>query len=565
MRILKRHVKIGVGISVIVLVMVLGITPYYVGKLFQEKYTKLLSYYNLHGDVRLQLTSFHRGWLSSDATVVIDISNTEWHSLLETVGISTKGLQGAQFTLHQHIQHGPLFYYFSVSLPSHFGLAVIHNKLELSQELAMFLSGLGLSDRSIEMNEDFISFRGNYFKFLRLNQVNFFYPLSELQVQLKLLEGGFWYSPLERRVNGHARLDQLTIISKTDKAIVPKADFDFSQWQDDFGLWVGDHDVRVSAIQFQQSSGRRITATDISFSGTAEEENGLLHGTRQLAVASIKLDDQLFGPLHFRVSAENLNAKTIAEMISAYKDILQEGEAYQSQLQEKMAIMLPKVIQPGTRITLNDFYLVTPFGQLQMSGSILWPQENFVKLSDVSEMVQAAKTRLSASMTKLMMDQVIQVASGLPRLMRDMPAEDKEALQDLREQLDFSVRTNTMLLGEYARNRQVPQAAEAKLLVMQKELVTYDDYVAEIKRLYLAKQMTRETADFLAIQYAAVQQPYLELLLHVNQYREDIQKMLHTELDELIKDGYVTVEDKNYTLMLNWSSGKLKMNGKEVK
>jgi len=79
--------------------------PFITGMQFQHNYKKLLKFYNTRPGVHFQLTQYKRGWLHSDATLLVEITDPDFHNILISLGLDQEKLPSHfSFTVQQRIQ-----------------------------------------------------------------------------------------------------------------------------------------------------------------------------------------------------------------------------------------------------------------------------------------------------------------------------------------------------------------------------------------------------------------------------------------------------------------------------
>jgi len=543
------------SIFVVAILIVAGviISPYFCGLLMQKKYQEIISLYASQGYIQARIVDYQRGWFSSDATLSLKINDPTLQ--LENSKASS------DLIIEQHIQHGPIFLPYLADAPSLFGVAFIENHIHFSPAFAALVLPLGITESTVRIDNNFISFFGHFYEYFRLGNWQFSDPSSHGEIQLTGLEGIFWISPQEMKFNGDVSVKELFISSEGDSITVKNATLQLDQMKESHGLWMGSHNLNFPEVIYHDIEEGDVKIYGANFSGSLHSFADFLNGDKKISIDKIEMGDQTIGPAQLQINVEKINIPAIVTMINTYHDIMTTGELYQSRLQNRMLELLPKIITPGANITLSKLKIVTPQGDLKANGDILWPETKYFSPDSLRDLIASSNKNFSLHVSIKLTNEIIKLASGIPYVIQNFSQINRQELSDARGQIKLVIKENAAFLETLVKNRVLPEDMAMEVIVMQKDLTPWDEYSARVRYWLLTKQITLPMTYLLYWQYASAERPYLFLEHKVDEYQEVAAQQMHSQLNDLIKNGYVVEDNGNYTVGLQWLNGTFSANG----
>lgn len=554
---MRKHAWIAVFVFIVA---ILIISPLITGIYFERNYNKMLTFYNSSQQVHLEMNNYKRGWLSSDATISIEVINPQLTETLEKMGVSAKDIP-KKYILDQHIQHGPIIYRHLEGLPSIFGFAAVHNTLRLSQEVNNFFGMLGVNANLLQLGNDLITFNGNYFKHFKITSLNTLYPKSDIRIKLNELEGNIWIRPFPQRFFGHINFYGVRVEEQQDSISIPSVKLQFDQKDGLQHFWVGNQSLQIPEITWRESGKETLSILGIHFNGFAEETTGMLKSNRRIDINTMRMDNNLLGPLHVQLSVNKLNVKAISDLINAYQQILQRGELYQSQLQRKMYAMLPAIIIPGSTIKLDLLDINMPEGRFKMDGELIWELNNTSLPDDLSELVQAADARINLRISKDLMGKWIDFASNFS-LFNQAGPEMRNAYREARIEMYYIMQQNNLMVIQLVQDQLLSEKAALHLMTLQKKMVSVEEYNKEIQILLLGKSIKLWTSYYLSYLYAEMQGPLMTFTALMKQNQKATQQGMRGQLAEWLKAGYIKQEKNDYVVSILQGKSGVKINEK---
>lgn len=537
---------------------VLMVSPLVIGIYFKHYYYKLADLYGADSGIHFTINQYKKGWFSSDATVTLQVTEPHYVKMLEFLEV--KNIP-KKYIINQHIQHGPFFYSALKGISSRFGFAAIHNQLQITKETKQFLEILGINPELLQIGNDLVTFGGNYFKHVDLS-LNFLFPGSEIHLKLKHLVADMWTWPFQKHLTGKLSIEDLIVEDQYNSVSIPKLTFQFDQDNDTGSFWMGKQALHVPEIVWFESGKKSVSISDVNFKGFFEEISGVLVGNRQIDIHRMQFNNYEIGPLHLQVSIDKLNKKAIADMFSAYQQILQRGELYQYQLQQKMYMMLPSVIEPGSTIKLDAFNVTTPEGKLHMNGKIVWNLESTLLPEDLSELLRAANANLDLRISKELIDKWIYLISDLPLL--QSTADLQKFYTDARRQTYFAMQQNSLSMIQLVNEQSLPEKYALNLMDLQNEMIPLDEYNQEIQKLVLNKTISLDTSYKLSLLYTMVKMPLTLFKLAIKENQEATRQGLQGQLLEWLKDGYIKQDEEDYVVSILQEKSGIKVNEKSL-
>lgn len=554
-RLLMRR-RITIGVALVLLLLVLA--PWATGIWFEQSYRRMISSYNLQGDVHVQIVEYHRSWLRSEALILIKIKSPEIRELLQAFGASGSIYE---LILEQKIQHGP-FIYNKAKLPSFIGLVAIKNTLHISPDIqAIFMPQK--KKLSILTNEDLVSFAGNYFKHFEIEQVQVSNASNNIIMQIgQGILGNIWLLSKPNRILGDVALNNFVLKDQENKISMSNLEINFDQQQAPSNLWVGKMSLKFPEMTWIKSNDQKVSISDFDFQGVLSESSGKLYAQRNLNIKSVQIDDETVGPIHLKISASRLSSKAILDIISAYLRIVREGELYESQLQYKMSGMFPQVFLRNAKVKVEDLNIATERGELKLIGELTWPY-NESGVSNVSTLWNDAYGQGNLKISKLLVNHILDYALETPIIYGMLTNKQKELLA-IQQNLQLASQRNYFFIYMLVTNHFLTNDNALDLLDLQRDDAPIQEYAAQLKKLFLDTQITREQSYMLFWQYSAVTWQMRALDDAIELDKKNIKDKFNQQVNTWLKQGLITQDQNNYTVLIQKEGETIKLNGKEI-
>jgi hypothetical protein len=263
----------------------------------------------------------------------------------------------------------------------------------------------------------------------------------------------------------------------------------------------------------------------------------------------------------FEITGKKINAEAVKNLFQSYLDISERGELYQSQLKQKMWMIIPTIVIQDTEIQLNHLNITTPNGKFSLQGKIQWPDPYVPE--DISELLQSMNANADLQISKKILDQWLIYAAHMPYF--NQPTEELEnAYWDTRNEMFRNMRLNAFLISSMTDEGLIADADALDLLQLQKEYATLESYQNFLQKLYLNKNILRETNYRLFVQYLAIERS-LQILMDITKtQKQDTLQGMKLQWKDWVKGGYIKDVGEGYTISIVQKDGKLVVSGKEV-
>jgi uncharacterized protein YdgA (DUF945 family) len=523
-----------IAILFIILIALLLVSPLIIGFYLERNYPFILNVYSALPHLHISLERFHRGWFHSVANLHVELDS----DVLEYINHPEQDTKPNVRTLiiEQRIQHGPIFYRHLKELPYFIGLAAIQNNLYPIAEMDNIIH--------VIKDIDYVSFRGNYYKYFKLAHVNLVYPRSDMNINIDKVEGYAWISTKQKKIQGNSFLQGIVFHNPDVRILIPSVRV---QFDNDARLWLGNDGLTIPSISLIENEVTTASIQDLRYKGFSEVTDGMMSGSKDVFIRQINIGDYQAGPLRFNISAKKFNADAVDDMIEAYHLIKKRGELYQSQLTQKMIMMLPEIFNKGTTISLHNLDLKTQDGQLNLNGEVIWTMDKASIPDQISDILSAADVKMYLKIAKPLMSRWIEVASSLPWFNQVSPELD-QFYNFARYEMMLTMQLNTFGVLDLVAQGNLSESDAKKLLLLQKTNVSTLNYAAAVKELLLNRIISRETSYMLLYLYTEGQAPLDSIRFLLQRNKQKVIQSMSLQLEEWIKSGYIQQQQNDYVI-----------------
>jgi uncharacterized protein YdgA (DUF945 family) len=275
------------------------------------------------------------------------------------------------------------------------------------------------------------------------------------------------------------------------------------------------------------------------------------------------MDDQTLGPMQMRLSAHKLSAQGIINMIALYREISHRGEFYQSELQQRMSSMLPKVIMPGAFIKLETFDLATSQGNLQVTAGVQWPKADFVSSENMTELADNASLRAQVRISKKLANEMLVLASQSPYF-RDVPDAVVHEINQQEDTVTLAMQEGAFAIAELVDEQELSDNDGTEFVRLLRNDPRGKEYSDKVRMLFMTRDISLRTAYILYWQQMVVKNLVEEIQKSVAQYQDSITRQMQDEFNEWVKKGYVTEKGDDYVALITREKSVVNLNGKSV-
>lgn len=555
---MRKRARIAVFVIMILIVLAV-LSPKLSGLYFEYQYRHLINYYNRNPQIQVQIDKFHNGWFSSDAILKVNINNPKIKNYFTSLGIQFP----QNWIVDQHIVHGPVFFQRLDGLNTVFGLALIRNQIRIPKDISLLLNNMGINDKFIQKNEDFVNFRGQFIKHIKTNSFVLIFPkVNNLHIRFNAFEGRFLMYSSAPHISGQVMIKQIEVADDEDSISIPHIKLQFDHYQNPQKIWLGGNSLQIPEFLWTEVGGNKLIISGIHFSGNVDQTSGFISAKRVFKIEKMDWNGEIIGPFNLQLSINKINAESLSTIIKTYNDVMQRGELYQSQLQQKIISLIPNLISQGTSFNLDELNLKTPLGQLNVHGKIEWQE-----LSDSSmytglvELFKIAHSSLNLSITKQLLDEFVNFAAGFSFLSQANP-EVRTAYLNAKEDFVLVMKQNSYVLSKLVEEGALSKNNATNLMALQDNFVPLSDYANEVRQYLLNREISLATSYRLIWQYSEVERPYQTMQELIKTNQEEIAKDMREQIAQMQKEGYIEEKNNLLTVLLDYKKGKLTINGR---
>jgi len=549
---------------VLIPVMILVFGPWVTGIWLKYQYEKMIALYNATGSFHIELKNYQRHWFNADVSLAVETRDTTIQNILTTLGMDEDVFpKKINFTIDQHIQHGPFIYHDIQNLPTRFALASVHNTFFFPNEMKKLLQTLGVSTTTVQTDDNCVTFAGNYLQRFSIANLQFIHPEKQARMWIKGMQAAFWLQLEVPHIQGEMDVNDFSFANKKNAFSLSGVQLRLDQHSTLSGLWVGKMDWNIAGIRWKAKSIPPVILSGIHVSSDLHESGGKLWSKPRLKIDKIAMDAQAAGPISLQITARKLNAQALLNIAAVFESVLQRGELYHSELWQRVSFILPTLMAPGASVKVDKFEFVTETGSIQIKAGILWPNKDILPANDMLEMMDNGRVYAKARASKTFVSQVIGILSGLS-LFREVPEQALDELSGMENDATSAMQRNAFLLASLVDANELSENDAEQLVGLLRDEPVGDQYPDKVKQLFLTKAISQETTYLLYWNMVAIQQLVISYRQQVAQYQYVISQQLSNQFDDWIKQGFIKENDKDYSVSMTREEGVLTVNGKKI-
>ena len=428
-------------IVVVLVILILLSIPWFMGKSAQRQLTRYVTetnQLNQQQGIEITLASYHRGWFSSDAKLLVRITDPALAHALRT-WVFTPGLSPDQpvvFVERLHIAHGPIV---SQSLHGvrhiHFALGAVTATLPWPAHVNKTLKTL-YAGKPILVTRAILHYSGALDTYLTAPPLHYVAASKEgpFTVDWAGLESNIQLNSAYNKLKMNTTVHRFQASAMGQEFVIDKITKETLAHKTVGGFWLADH---MSVSMPYMGAGSFFDLKNFNIVANTRLVKGSVSGNMQWKYDELKLLGQNYGPLLLQVEINNVRS---APLRSLYALSLQADKTnLPPQLFFKELLKLaPQFFQKNTAVMLKNFSLSTPQGKIAMRGALTWPQlppsHNLAVVLD--HMVGKFQGQIPASLLNALID----VSCDYDKKLVKPPAQDKQQEQTCYSMVQLMLR-----------------------------------------------------------------------------------------------------------------------------
>lgn len=546
------------------IIIVLGVGPWITGHYFKKNYLDLIANYNQNnsGTFKITVLDYSAGWMSS--RVILQLTPVK------------NNITGMTFiNIEENISHGPLVFGQGKTLPT-IAAASILSTVRLPDQINALLFGKGRPEGLASIHS-LAYFDGNCVNHIQMLPVNtsilgmanldwqglngvITFKVNTKTNQISQLNSDLTIENLSLKLNDALGMGQNTefvlqsLVLKTDTAL-PSID-----------ISSGGSQLTISGASWKNSTGLQFGLNNLVVQGSSQmNADNMVNFSNTLSIQKIEVPHYVIpviSAINYNLLVNNINAKEL----NAFIKLMQPGSNNDKQLE----MQIPRIITATTNVKFDTGFN-TPLGIFVFKGLAFWPAKVALPTTADEMRVNAnakADVRISIPLAKVLTEQAInqwsntmegKITSGQPTM---TPAETKTmSLADkskdvLKEQLASLLQSGSISLN-----------AAIEVMSLYDQHPSLAAFKAELQKVELTPVIQAQLNQLYAQLYAANTQPALPPAPTPDNQQVAQQaaaSSLKNQIDEWIKQGYVTQDNNDYVTTIIYENEVLKINGKEL-
>lgn len=141
------------------------------------------------------------------------------------------------------------------------------------------------------------------------------------------------------------------------------------------GLYFGHVKAMASSLLMNDSQHTVLSIDHVVFDSTSDVVEDLFHSHSNVALKSMKVNDQIYGPWRADFSMKNLDVQALLKLNQALKTLQQTSQVDRQRLLWTLLPELPGLLNKGAQFDVSHLNLILPEGRVEGSMQWLFPRE----------------------------------------------------------------------------------------------------------------------------------------------------------------------------------------------
>lgn len=380
-------------IFIIVIAIGLVATPFGMGFVVKKRFSEIVDNLNVPNQFEVSVKDYSQGWFSSTAIVEYKALPTPTPTLT-TDGTATTTPQPTQFTLDQHIYHGPIIWRKSIASNDklqapHYGLALIDTEI---QQPDLHLAALSL-----------IKFDGDVKTLVESPKfTNYANDTLGFSIVLQGFEGEFDLDSKLHHAFGRLKLTAADIKTTKGHQQFKNIEVNYNLDKDFDNIWTGNRNMRIAEFSFDTSTNENIAVKGIESSIDNIIEYGRMQTQVNTNLRSVRVNQNDYGTQKIQFSVGKVDAASLSKF-NQELDQLQKISEYPVLLFARVYQLGMQILSKGAYFQVNTVDLNTKWGAVHLDGHLKVAEQNSEPQSFDDLLAQVngeAKLNIPASLAK---------------------------------------------------------------------------------------------------------------------------------------------------------------------
>lgn len=362
------------GVVVILVVLLMG--GYYgMGILTEHTLKQNIDIANRANGLFIDIVQYNRGWFVSSAQLNVKLTIPERVVKGQNKQMTTVPAEVYSMEVPFDVFHGPIIY---TKAQVMFGVGYAQTRLDLpeafkDQFYKTFASNSTLPVLDLAV---FLTYLNSSHLKINLPPFTLFGKTHDGQIEWLGMGAHVNISNDTRHIDGNLTLKGVNIEKNKTKAILGQFNNYFTLYKTDVGLYLGKAGFSLPSLAVFDDGKSIFELNKFSAQSDSEINDGLLHSSFKLSLDKVVAKGQVYGPVKFNMSINNLDAKVLAKINEQANKIQQGSEAERQQAMFAILPELPKLVGQGASFEISTLSVRMPEGELAGNVKIALPKDN---------------------------------------------------------------------------------------------------------------------------------------------------------------------------------------------
>jgi uncharacterized protein YdgA (DUF945 family) len=551
------RIKLIMAIVLVVVVMIgVGMIPWYDGYLVKQNYLSLLKALSVKNQTQIKVISYHRGWLTSD--VKLEIESSFIQAMNSEDNPAGQIVRSNPMIIEQHIKHGPLVFDDAENAWT-LKQANIQSRFTLPVSMKLFLKNKTQSP-DIQMNTN-LSFFGAYHSNFESAPFTIVIIPGLMEINWQGWKGTivtYLQNNQIKQTTGNMTIGDMSAKSSFGSYQMRAASYQYDLMREPTGWWSGKQSMSLPNISITDAQGIVSNMTNLNISFLSRiAPNNLYHAEMTYSLQGFTSSDFSVNPSSLTLIFDNFNEKAMMDLLRTTTAVGKMAMMHDARPQmyafSSVAITPESVINGKINFTSN-------VGKLTSSGQIYWPK-NFPLPKDTNELIAGASAKVE-----------VHVSMSLVNYFIDKFYQNNSV--DNSASIEATQPTENGLLAQidvWTKSNEIPLDVSFQLKDLVARHLPASVFATNIATFVTKKEISQSIADQMKARYALLypdpkKTPAPPMLIPVVQAPvapvviSPAEKMKNS-VAEWVKQGYLTINNDEYVTTITREQGVVKLNG----
>lgn len=351
--------------TIIVLLILIFATPYFMGYLAQNKIEQITNTVNSLAPVKIKIISYNRGWISSNAKAIVTLPQIQEPNSTVPSAI-TQSPELKQIIVTAKINHGPLA--FNRQGKIKLVQALINANIELSDTQNAFVK-YNYRDADLATIDLQISLSGC--STINIKGPSFIYKKDSTTLNWQGMEVEMYFSRTLDKLSYTCKFPGLDLTLPTFELHLAGFKSYFNGIKDPEEIWLGGHKVSIQAFSIKNAQQPRFALTNLQLDLNTSAEKNLVNLALNESTDSIEFDGTKYQNNKLAFNANSLNKKLLAKLCNQFKH-----NYFNWQQKMQLFNMLVELLNSGGTFNLRTLESSTPWGKIGLKLNLITILQN---------------------------------------------------------------------------------------------------------------------------------------------------------------------------------------------